>query len=56
MNHIAALFIVNDMTCVSLNGTRQQVVSFLNPPLGISHETACVRHVGQPTHPYASYH
>lgn len=40
----------------SLNGTTQQVVLFLNPPLGIFQEMARVRHAGQPTHPYGCYH
>ena len=40
---------------VSPNGPPQQVVLFLNPPLGIFPEMARVGHAGQPIHPYGCY-
>ena len=47
-------FIAHDTMHVSPNGPSQQVVFFLNPPLGIFPEMARVGHAGQPTHPYGS--
>ena len=49
-------FVANNTMHVSPHGPPQQVVLFLNPPLGIFPELARVGQAGQPTYPYGCYH